>query len=83
MVELLKFSAKWCQPCQILAKKLHGVDLGVTVKEVDVDTNRELAIQYGVRSIPTLVLLKSGNEVGRINGDTTIDHIKQMIKTNQ
>ena len=40
----------------------------VTIKKINVDQNRELALQFGVRSIPTLVHITKGKEVGRQNG---------------
>lgn len=74
--KILKFSASWCGPCKSLAMTLIGMDLGAPVEEVDVDTQRDLAAQYSVRGVPTLVYIKGGSEVGRLVGSQTE---KQLI----
>ena len=77
--KILRFSASWCQPCKMLAKTLEGEDLGVPVEVVDIDDNRELAMQFGIRSVPTLVYIKDDKEVGRISGMQTIAVLKEWI----
>lgn len=69
---LIDFYADWCGPCQTLLPTVHKLaeefDGDVIIKKVNVDQNRELAMQFGVRSIPTLVHITEGKEVGRQNG---------------
>ena len=77
--KILRFSASWCQPCKMLAKTLEGEDLGVPVEVVDIDDNSELAMQFGIRSVPTLVYIKDDKEVGRISGMQTIAVLKEWI----
>lgn len=77
--KILKFSATWCAPCQQMKKMLEGVDLGVEVEEIDIDESRDQLSDYGVRSIPTLVYLRDGVEIGRINGMQTLNEIKDWI----
>jgi len=68
-VEILKFSAAWCQPCKMLAKTLEGVDLPHYVKHIDIDFDPELASKYRVQSVPTMILVDSeGVEVSRLVG---------------
>ena len=66
---LLDFWAEWCGPCQILApvmeKLAEQYDGKAVVAKVDVDEQRELAIQYRVMSVPTVIFLKDGKEVDR------------------
>ena len=66
---MIDFSAVWCGPCQILApvmeKLAEQYDGKAVVAKVDVDEQRELAIQYRVMSVPTVVFLKDGKEVDR------------------
>jgi thioredoxin-like negative regulator of GroEL len=64
-VEVLKFSATWCGPCRVLAHTLEGVE-GIT--NIDVEKDMETARKYSIRSVPTLVFLKDGNEIARISG---------------
>lgn len=80
MKQLIKFSASWCQPCKSLAGNFKYVDLkDVELKEIDIDENMELAQQYGIRSVPTMVLLNDGQEVGRKTGVLMADQIESFI----
>ena len=81
MKQLLKFSASWCQPCKALAGNMKHVDFGdVEVKEIDIDENFEEAKQYGIRGVPTLVLMEDGVEVKRTSGVLMADKIEEFIK---
>ena len=81
MKQLIKFSASWCQPCKSLAGNMKYVDFGdVEVKEIDIDENFEEAKKYGIRGVPTLVLLEDGVEVKRTSGVLMADKIEEFIK---
>ena len=60
---LLDFWATWCGPCQMLAPVVDAIAESrpdIRVGKVNVDEQVELALQYGVRSIPTLIVMKNG-----------------------
>ena len=61
---VVDFWAEWCGPCKMIAPSLEEIsnEMGekVTIAKVNIDENPELANQYGVRSIPTLVMFKDG-----------------------
>lgn len=61
------FTAPWCGPCRMLKptlSKLEEDNQGLDVVRIDVDTNTELARQFQIMSVPTLVLYQSGIQVG-------------------
>jgi thioredoxin len=62
---LVDFWATWCSPCRMIAPVIEEIakqyDGKITVLKVDVDEQQELAIQYGIQSIPTVILFKDGN----------------------
>jgi thioredoxin len=65
MKQLLYFSAPWCGPCRQLAPILEEVAQQYPVKKINVDEESELAAQYGIRSIPTTILVENGQEIER------------------
>ncbi len=69
---LVDFWATWCMPCRMLAPTIEEIaeeaDGRAYVGKVNVDEEPQLAIQYGVRSIPTLIFFRDGKEVGRMVG---------------
>jgi thioredoxin 1 len=67
-MKYLYFSASWCGPCRTLGPIMNEVSQQIPVQKVDVDSEFELASQYNVRNVPTVVLLDSGQEVKRFVG---------------
>jgi thioredoxin 1 len=68
MRQYIYFSAPWCGPCRMLGPVMQRVNNTITVQKVNVDEQPDLAQQYNVRNIPTVVLLENGQEVKRIIG---------------
>ena len=67
-MKVLRFTASWCQPCKMLAKTLEDVDTQVPIEVIDIDENQQLAMDYGIRGVPTLVMLDGDIEVKRVSG---------------
>jgi thioredoxin 1 len=77
--KLLRFTASWCQPCKMLAKTLEGITIDYPIEVIDIDEKQDLAIQYGVRGVPTLVMLQDDVETKRIVGMQTEGFLKDWL----
>jgi len=67
-MKYLYFSAKWCGPCKTLGPIMDEVSSEVSVQKIDVDLDYETAQKYGVRNIPTVILVDGVTEVKRFTG---------------
>ena len=69
---LVDFYADWCGPCQMMVPILEKVDLEpkdrLRIVKIDTEKYKELASQYGIAALPTLVLFKQGKPVDKIEG---------------
>lgn len=82
-MKLLKFYASWCAPCKVLSQVMAdaGDKITIPVEEIDIDNNLDTAIEYGVRSVPVLVLLDDdGKEVRRSGGVLMEDALLDFIQ---
>ena len=68
MIKILDFYAPWCAPCKTLAPIIEEVakEFNVELIKINVDEEDDLSEEYGIRSIPTLILEKNGKQVDRI-----------------
>lgn len=78
MKKILYFSAAWCGPCKTLGPIMESASGQVNFQKIDVDNNPELSAQYGVRNIPTLVLINNEQEIGRKVGVLTKEQILEF-----
>ena len=77
-MRIIKFSASWCNPCKVLKTMLNGFD---SCPIEDIDQNPEKALEYNVRSVPTLILLDSqNNELWRHSGVIDRIMLENVIK---
>ncbi len=80
---LVDFFATWCGPCKMLAPILKDVkdSLGerISIIKIDVDKNQQMAAQYQVRGVPTMVLFQNGKQLWRQSGVLSKEEILKTI----
>jgi len=88
MLKVIKFSASWCVPCKYLKPVFEEIKImedfnNVNFVDYDIDEEYELTKKYNVRSVPTVIFEKDGNEIERISGydrkEKYVDKIKTLI----
>jgi len=75
MKKILYFSAAWCGPCKMLGPIMESLSGQINYQKIDVDNDQDLSIKYGVRNIPTLILLEDGKAIDKMVGVGTKDSI--------
>lgn len=79
---LVDLYADWCGPCKMIAPIIEEIATersDITVGKVNVDTDPQIAIKYGVASIPTLIIFKNGQESARMVGLRSKEDIISML----
>lgn len=79
MKELKVFSASWCGPCRSLKAAIAATALSANLVFVDIDTDPQLAKDYGIRGVPTLVLEDNGTEIKRATGTKTSAQLQEFL----
>ncbi len=79
------YTATWCGPCRVIAPLIDRLaeeyQDRVTVVKIDLDKNKENAKQYGIRSIPTVLMFKNGEVVENIVGKATYETFSNALET--
>ena len=79
MKQLFYFSAGWCVPCQTLGPIMDQVSTQIQVQKFNIDYEADLITKYGVRNIPTVVLVENGQEVRRFTGVKSYNDIIRFV----
>ena len=80
---LVDFWATWCGPCRMLAPVIEEIaeeyEKEINVGKINVDEQRDLAIQFGIESIPTVLLFKAGKIVAKSVGCRTKEQLESLF----
>jgi thioredoxin 1 len=83
MITLKRYTATWCGPCKALApivEELQSETNNVNFVTIDVDQNKEAATQDNISSVPTIIVMKNGQEMHRFTGVKPKSVILAIIK---
>lgn len=80
MKKILYFSAGWCGPCKTLGPIMESLQDQINYQKIDVDTDTDLSSKYGVRNIPTLILIdtQTGDALNRTVGIQSKEQILNL-----
>jgi len=81
MLTIKYFTASWCGPCKMFSPVFDKVmmETGVNYQKIDVDSNKDLALKYGVMSVPTLIFEREGVVVNRRTGVCSHNELTTMV----
>lgn len=81
---VVDFYADWCQPCKMMAPMLdqlaHDMQGELLVAKLDTDANPTMAVKYGIRGIPTLIVFRDGEEWRRQTGVVPPDRLAELLE---
>jgi len=81
---VVDFWAGWCAPCQTMAPVVEAAARNlrpeVRVAKMDVEANQQTAARFGIRSIPTIILLRGGEEVDRVSGAMQANQFEPWVR---
>ena len=79
MKKVIRFTATWCGPCKALKTVLDQVETNVPIEVIDIDEQPDLATEFGIRSVPTLVMMEDNVATKRLIGLKTIQEVEAFI----
>jgi thioredoxin-like negative regulator of GroEL len=79
MKQIWYFTADWCAPCKALGPTMNRVAEQVQVNKINIDYEADVVQKYGVRNIPTVVLVENGQEVRRFTGNRSYNDVMSFV----
>jgi thioredoxin 1 len=79
MKQLFYFSAEWCQPCKALGPTMDRVSEQIQIHKINIDYEADVVQKYGVKNIPTVILVENGQEVRRFTGNRSYNDVISFI----
>jgi thioredoxin-like negative regulator of GroEL len=79
MKQLWYFTADWCAPCKALGPTMNRVSEQISVNKINIDYEADVVQKYGVRNIPTVILVENGQEVRRFSGNRSYNDVMSFV----
>ena len=79
MKQLWYFSADWCMPCKALGPTMNRVGEQIHVNKINIDYEADVIQKFGVRNIPTVILVENGQELRRFSGNKSYNDVLNFI----
>jgi thioredoxin-like negative regulator of GroEL len=79
MKQIWYFTADWCAPCKALGPTMDKVAEQVQVNKINIDYEADVIQRYGVRNVPTVILVENGQEVRRFSGNRSYNDVMNFI----
>lgn len=79
MKRIVRFTASWCAPCKALSANLEKIETDIPIEVVDIDAQMDVAINSGVRSVPTMIMFDGDTEIKRNTGVMNESQLKEWI----
>ena len=79
MKKVLRFTASWCQPCKTMKNMLEEIKPTMPVEVIDIDVSPDIAMDFGIRSVPTLVMMDETIEMKRLTGIKTKEQLTEWL----
>ena len=79
MKQIWYFTADWCAPCKALGPTMNRVAEQIQVNKINIDYEADIVQKYGVRNIPTVILVENGQEVRRFSGNRSYNDVMSFI----
>ena len=76
---IVDFFATWCGPCKMLGPVMEEASEKHNVLKIDVDEAQDLAMEYGIMSVPSVLIFKDGKKVNQHVGYMTLDEVEEML----
>jgi thioredoxin 1 len=80
MKKILRFTASWCQPCKTMTAMLEEIKPNIYFEVVDVDVHPDVAMEFGIRSVPTLIMMDETIEMKRLTGIKTKEQLTEWLE---
>lgn len=78
MKKILYFSATWCQPCKNFKPIMESLSNEMVVQFIDIDSNPQLVAEYGIRNVPTIVVVNNGQVSSKQAGVLTESQVRNL-----